>query len=60
MLNDPQSQVLTLLPSFFVSQWTNDQTGVLAAAVIAAIPMIIAYLALQKYFERGLSAGALK
>jgi len=60
MLNSPDRQVLTLLPTFFISQYTNDQTGVLAAAVIAALPMVIAYLSLQKYFERGLAAGALK
>ena len=60
MLNDPSKQVVTLLPSFFTSQYTNDQTGVLAAAVITSIPVIIAYLVLQKSFERGLAAGALK
>lgn len=60
MLNDPSKQVVTLLPSFFVSQYTNDQTGVLAAAVITAVPEVLAYLLLQKYFERGLAAGALK
>lgn len=60
MLNDPGKQVVTLLPSFFVSQYTNDQTGVLAAAVITAVPVIVAYLLLQRYFERGLAAGALK
>jgi raffinose/stachyose/melibiose transport system permease protein len=32
---------------------------VLAAAVITAVPEILAYLSLQKYFERGLAAGAL-
>ena len=60
MLNDPGKQVVTLLPSFFTSQYTNDQTGVLAAAVITAVPVIVAYLLLQRSFERGLSAGALK
>jgi raffinose/stachyose/melibiose transport system permease protein len=60
MLNSPGKQVVTLLPSFFVSQYTNDQTGVLAAAVITAVPEIVAYLCLQRYFERGLAAGALK
>jgi raffinose/stachyose/melibiose transport system permease protein len=60
MLNDPNKQVVTLLPSFFLSQYTNDQTGVLAAAVITALPVIVAYLLLQRSFERGLSAGALK
>jgi len=60
MLNSPGKQVLTLLPSYFLSQYTNDQTGVLAASVIMAVPVIITYLLLQKSFERGLSAGALK
>lgn len=60
MLNDPSKQVVTLLPSFFTSQYTNDQTGVLAAAVITAVPVIVAYVCLQRFFERGLSAGALK
>ena len=60
MLNSPSKQVVTLLPSFFTSQYTNDQTGVLAAAVMTAIPAVIVYLLFQKYFERGLAAGALK
>ncbi len=60
MLNDPSKQVVTLLPSFFTSQYTNDQTGVLAASVITAVPVIVAYLLLQRSFERGLAAGALK
>lgn len=60
LLQDPGKQVVTLLPQFFVSAYTNDQTKVLAGAVITAIPVIVAYLLLQKYFERGLSAGALK
>jgi raffinose/stachyose/melibiose transport system permease protein len=60
MLNSPDKQVVTLLPSFFTSQYTNDQTGVLAAAVITAVPVIVAYVLLQRYFERGLAAGALK
>ncbi|WP_218221882.1 carbohydrate ABC transporter permease [Nesterenkonia sp. Act20] len=60
MLNDPNKQVVTLLPQYFLGQYTNDQTGILAAAVITSIPMILAYLLLQRTFERGLSAGALK
>ena len=59
-LRDTSKQVVTLLPSFFVTEYTNDQTKVLAAAVITAVPEILAYLLLQKYFERGLAAGALK
>ena len=59
-LQDPGKQTITLLPQFFVSQFSNDQTKVLASAVITAIPEIAAYLCLQRLFERGLSAGALK
>jgi raffinose/stachyose/melibiose transport system permease protein len=60
MLTDQSKQVVTLLPSFFTSQYTNDQTGVLAAAVMTAVPEVLVYIAFQKYFERGLAAGALK
>jgi multiple sugar transport system permease protein/raffinose/stachyose/melibiose transport system permease protein len=59
-LQSPSTQTITLLPSFFVSEFSDDQTKVLASAVITAIPEIVAYLCLQRLFERGLSAGALK
>jgi multiple sugar transport system permease protein/raffinose/stachyose/melibiose transport system permease protein len=39
---------------------TADQTKVVASAVISAIPEVLAYLSLQRLFERGLTAGALK
>ncbi len=59
-LQSDQLQTVTLVPQFFVSQFNNDQTKVLAAAVICALPEVIAYLLMQKNFERGLTAGALK
>jgi raffinose/stachyose/melibiose transport system permease protein len=59
-LVDPSTQTITQLPQFFVGQFSNDQTKVLASSVITAIPEIVAYLSLQRLFERGLSAGALK
>jgi ABC-type glycerol-3-phosphate transport system permease component len=59
-LQTPATQTITLLPSFFVSQFNNDQTKVAAAAVVTALPEIAAYLSLQRLFERGLTAGALK
>ena len=60
LLQDPAKQTVTLLPQYFVSQFSNDQTKVLASAVITAIPEIVAYVSLQRWFERGLAAGALK
>jgi raffinose/stachyose/melibiose transport system permease protein len=59
-LQTPSTQTITLLPSFFVSEFSDDQTKVVASAVITAVPEIIAYLCLQRLFERGLTAGALK
>jgi multiple sugar transport system permease protein/raffinose/stachyose/melibiose transport system permease protein len=59
-LQDQSSQTITLIPQFFVGEFTNDQTKVLASAVLTAIPEVVAYLALQRLFERGLAAGAIK
>jgi len=59
-LIDPSYQVVTLLPQYFQGQYNDDQTKVLAGALLTALPTIIAYISLQKYFERGLAAGALK
>ncbi|MCX2750064.1 carbohydrate ABC transporter permease [Arthrobacter sp. MI7-26] len=59
-LQDPDVQAITLIPQFFVGEFSNDQTKVLASAVITALPEVLAYLLLQRYFERGLAAGAIK
>jgi len=52
--------VVTLLPEFFRRQYNDDTPKILAAAVVTAIPTVVAYIALQKQFERGLAAGAIK
>jgi raffinose/stachyose/melibiose transport system permease protein len=59
-LQDQSLQTITLIPQFFIGQFSDDQTKVLASAVLTAIPEVVAYLALQRLFERGLSAGAIK
>ena len=43
-LQDRSRQVVTLLPQFFIGEYANDQTKILAAAVMAAIPTILAYV----------------
>jgi raffinose/stachyose/melibiose transport system permease protein len=53
-------QTITLVPQFFVGEFNDDQTKILASAVVTAIPELIAYLGLQRLFERGLTAGAVK
>jgi multiple sugar transport system permease protein/raffinose/stachyose/melibiose transport system permease protein len=59
-LQSPELQTITLVPQYFVGEFSNDQTKILASAVITAIPEVVAYLSLQRLFERGLSAGAIK
>lgn len=59
-LQSTSLQTITLVPQFFIGEFSNDQTKILASAVITALPEIIAYLCLQRLFERGLSAGAIK
>ena len=59
-LQSPSMQTVTLLPQYFQGEFTNDQTKILASAVITAIPEIIVCLSMQKNFEKGMSAGALK
>lgn len=59
-LQSPDMQTVTLLPQYFQGEFTNDQTKILAAAVLTAIPEIVVYLLMQKNFEKGMSAGALK
>jgi raffinose/stachyose/melibiose transport system permease protein len=59
-LQSPSKQTITLLPSYFQSQFGPDLPKILTAAVITAVPEIVAYLLLQRLFERGLTAGAIK
>lgn len=59
LINDNMG-VVTLLPEFFRRQYNDDTPKILAAAVVTAIPTIVAYIALQKQFERGMAAGAIK
>jgi raffinose/stachyose/melibiose transport system permease protein len=59
-LQSQSMQTITLVPQFFQGEFNDDQTKILASAVLTAIPEIVAYLCLQRQFERGLTAGAIK
>jgi raffinose/stachyose/melibiose transport system permease protein len=45
---------------YFADQYSTDFSGQIAAVVIASIPIVVVYFALQKQFIRGITAGALK
>jgi len=56
----PLKRTVPLQLGGFITEYTIDWGGIMAAAVWALIPIIIIYLFLQKYFVRGLTAGAVK
>ena len=59
-LQDQQMQTVTTIPLYFTSTYGSDQPKIFAALVLICLPVVIAYLALQKFFEKGISAGAIK
>jgi raffinose/stachyose/melibiose transport system permease protein len=59
-LQKPTMYTLTVSLSQFFSQYSNNLSWVAAGCMLSAIPMAILYFSLQKYFVKGLSAGAVK
>ncbi|WP_145838572.1 carbohydrate ABC transporter permease, partial [Bacillus paralicheniformis] len=59
-LQDKSVQTLTVAIAGFFGQNANNLHLVAAASLMAMLPMTILFLFLQKYFIKGLSAGALK
>ena len=52
---------MTTIPLYFTSTYGSDQPKNFAALVLVCLPVVIvAYQCLQKFFEKGLSAGAIK
>lgn len=59
-LQDTKLQVVTQVPTYFTSTYGSDVPKIFAALVMMCLPIVITYLAFQRFFERGLTAGALK
>ncbi|AQW56382.1 carbohydrate ABC transporter permease [Streptomyces violaceusniger] len=57
---DPDMQTVTTIPLYFTSTYGSDEPKIFAALVLICLPVAIAYLCLQQFFEKGLSAGAVK
>ena len=51
---------VTRLTSFFINQFTRNYHMFFASSVIIILPVVMVYVFLQRYFIRGLTAGALK
>jgi multiple sugar transport system permease protein len=59
VLNDPDMYTLQVGLPTLQGQWT-DYGLVMAASSIAALPTVIMFLALQRYFLQGITIGAIK
>lgn len=53
-------QVLTQVPTYFQSERLVDTPKVFAASILISLPIVVVFVALQKTFRAGLSAGAVK
>lgn len=53
-------KTLTVSMQSFFSTTSSDYTSAMAGIVISALPMCILFLALQKYFIKGMTVGAVK
>ncbi|KJY54295.1 ABC transporter, permease protein, putative xylobiose porter [Bifidobacterium coryneforme] len=60
ILTDPSAQTIAPRVASFFSANTNNLGVAAAASLIAAVPMVVAYMFLQKYFIAGMVAGAVK
>lgn len=59
-IQETDMQVLTQVPTYFQSQRLVDTPKIFAANVLISIPVVVAYMCMQRAFRRGMSAGALK
>lgn len=59
-LQKPEMRTVTLAISSFFSQSSSNLNAAAAAALLAILPVVILYIALQKYFVQGMVDGAVK
>lgn len=59
-LQKPKMYTLTVSLNQFFSMFSNQVNWVAAGCIIGTLPLVGLYLFLQKYFIKGLSAGAVK
>jgi raffinose/stachyose/melibiose transport system permease protein len=59
-LQDPSRQAVTQVPLYFASTYGSDVPTIFASLVLISAPVVLAYLLLQRFFERGITAGGIK
>lgn len=59
-MTDNSMKTMSLAPIVFQNAYQSQEGSLMAFLLLNSLPIVVAYLALQKYFERGLTSGALK
>jgi len=60
MVHQKPVRTLQLMQFYFIGQNTQDPPAAFAAFTLALIPVLVFYIFMQKYIEKGITAGALK
>lgn len=60
ILRSESNKTLPLGLLNFTGEFSRDSTGLAAAILIAVVPLLVAYIFLQRYLTSGLTAGAVK
>lgn len=60
MLQTPDKLTLTVGLSYLNNEWTHNPRVVAAGTMIAIVPILIFFVALQRFFFRGIGEGAIK
>jgi ABC-type glycerol-3-phosphate transport system permease component len=60
LLRSPQLMTVTVIPSRFFEEFGADQPKIFAGSVMMVLPVVVVYLAIQRYFEAGFTTGAIK
>lgn len=60
MLSSDAQRTAPLGLPYFSSRYNTDRVGLAAAAVMVALPIVVVFVALQRSFVRGMTAGAVK
>mgnify|MGYP001623021814 FL=1 len=59
-LTEPRLKTIQIGLRMFISQYSAEYGLIMAASVIALIPVLIVFLSLQKYFVQGVASAGLK
>lgn len=59
-LTDTKLKTLQLGLRMFITQYSSDYNLIMAASVVALIPVLLVFLSLQKYFVQGVASAGLK